>query len=55
MFELAVQIDPTTGKRVLETDELMDTLAKYGLGYEEYVTTIIGSASEAGRVLGKKQ
>ena len=53
LFELAVQIDPTTGKRVLETDELMDTLAKYGLGYEEYVTTIIGSASEAGRVLGK--
>jgi len=53
LFELAVQIDPKTGKRVLETDELMDTLAKYGLGYEDYVTTIIGSASEAGRVLGK--
>ena len=53
MFELAVQVDPNTGKRVLETDELMDTLAKYGLGYEDYVTTIVGSASEAGRVLGK--
>lgn len=53
LFELSVDVDPKTGKRLLETEELLDTLGKYGLSYEEYITSVIGSASDAGKVLQK--
>ena len=43
----------TDGKPILPTDELLDTLNKYGISYEEYVTMAVGSASEAGKVLQK--
>ena len=44
LFELSVGKD-------LKTDELIDTLGKYGLTYEDYVVSILGSASDAGRLL----
>jgi len=52
LMDLSLSVG-TDGKPILPTDELLDTLNKYGLSYEEYVTMAVGSASEAGKVLQK--
>lgn len=46
LFDLTV-----SGK--LDGDDLNDTLAKYGLNFDEYVLTVVGSGSEAGKILNK--
>ena len=43
----------TVDKELIGGQELLDTLAKYGLSFEDYVMTVVGSASEAGRALNK--
>lgn len=48
LFELSVE-DPD----VFKTEELLEVLTKYNLSYEEYATMMLGSASQAGRVLQK--
>ena len=52
LMELSLE-KTTDGKSILSTDELLNTLNKYGITYEEYVTMAVGSASQAGRVLQK--
>lgn len=47
LFEL------TVNKELIGGQELIDTLGKYGLSFEDYVLTVVGSGSEAGRVLNK--
>ena len=47
LFEMSVNKD------VVAPDELLGVLNKYGINFEEYATMILGSASEAGRVLNK--
>ena len=47
LFELAVRQDIT------ENNELADTLAKYNINFDEFVLTVVGSGSEAGRTLQK--
>lgn len=44
-----------TINRDLELDgqDLVDTLDKYNLSFEDYVLTVVGSGSEAGRILNK--
>jgi hypothetical protein len=37
----------------LDGQELIDTLDSYGLSFEDYVLTVVGSGSEAGRILNK--
>ena len=37
----------------LAGDELIDTLNKYNVSFEDYILTVVGSGSEAGRVLNK--
>ena len=46
LFELTVSGD-------LKSDKLIDTLGKYGLTYEDYVVSVVGSGSDAGRLLQK--
>ena len=36
-----------------DADELADTLAEYGLNFDQYVLTVVGSGSEAGKILNK--
>ena len=36
-----------------DADELADTLANYGLNFDQYVLTVVGSGSEAGKILNK--
>ena len=47
LFELSVNKD------IIPADELLDLLNKYDINFEEYATMMLGSASEAGRVLNK--
>ena len=47
MFEL------TVNKKLIPDQELLDELNKYGLSFEDYVLTVVGSISQAGRILGK--
>lgn len=42
-----------TVKGDLDAQELVDDLNDYGLSFEDYVLTIVGSGSEAGRILNK--
>ena len=37
----------------LDGQDLIDTLDKYGLSFEDYVLTVVGSGSEAGKILNK--
>jgi len=46
-------IDLTIDKDIVGDQELIDMLNKYGLSFEDYVLTVAGSASDAGRVLQK--
>ena len=47
LFEMSVN------QEVVQTDELLELLNKYDLSYEDYATMVLGSASDAGRVLQK--
>ena len=47
LFEFSVNKD------IIPADELLDLLNKYDINFEEYATMMLGSASEAGRVLNK--
>tara|TARA_R100000541_G_scaffold637_1_gene4061 strand:+ start:3729 stop:7469 length:3741 start_codon:yes stop_codon:yes gene_type:complete len=47
LFELTVDKD------LLASDELLDMLNKHGMSYEEYILGVVGSGSEAGRLLQK--
>jgi len=44
-------LDLTISKDMVEGDELLDVLNKYGLSFENYVLTVVGSGSDAGKVL----
>ena len=46
LFELTVSGE-------LKSDKLIDTLGTYGLTYEDYVVSVVGSGSDAGRLLQK--
>lgn len=43
----------TVDKKIIGGEELITDLAKYGLTFEDYVMTVVSSASEAGRTLQK--
>jgi hypothetical protein len=45
--------DMSVNQEVVQTDELLELLNKYDLSYEDYATMVLGSASDAGRVLQK--
>lgn len=47
IFELSVD------EKVIPEGELLELLNKYDLSFEEYATMMVGSASEAGKVLNK--
>lgn len=47
LFELTVNKDLIGGQ------ELIDSLNKYGLSFEDYVLTVVGTGSEAGKILQK--
>ena len=47
LFEMSVN------QEAIQTDELLSLLNKYDLSYEDYATMVLGSASDAGRVLQK--
>ena len=47
LFEL------TVGKNIDENQELADSLAKYGLTFDEYVMTVVSGGSDAGKILNK--
>ena len=53
LFELTVNKDLTAGKDILGGEELIDMLNKYDISFEDYVLTIVGSGSEAGKILQK--
>jgi len=46
-------MDLTIDKQLLAGDELLDLLNKYNLSFEDYILTVAGSGSEAGKVLNK--
>ena len=43
----------TVEREMIGGQELLDVLSKYGLSFEDYVMTVVGSGSEAGRTLNK--
>lgn len=43
----------TVDNKLVDSQELADTLAKYGLTFDDYVLTVVGSGSEAGKILNK--
>tara|TARA_R110000796_G_scaffold236567_1_gene356048 strand:- start:33 stop:3977 length:3945 start_codon:yes stop_codon:yes gene_type:complete len=45
IFELTVD------KKLLETEDLHKMLTKYGMSYDDYILGVVGSASEAGKLL----
>ena len=47
LFELAVKQD------IAENNELAEVLSKYNINFDEFVLTVVGSGSEAGRTLQK--
>ena len=44
-------LELTVSKQMVPTQELLTDLSKYGLSYDDYMLAVVGSASEAGRVL----
>ncbi len=46
-------LELTVNKKLVGGQELIDTLNKYGLSFEDYVLTVVGSGSEFGRGLQK--
>jgi hypothetical protein len=47
LFEL------TVNKELIAGDELIDMLNKYNINFEDYILTVVGSGSEAGKTLQK--
>ena len=47
LFEL------TVNKELVDSQDLADMLGKYGLNFDDYVLTVVGSGSEAGKILNK--
>lgn len=45
--------DLTVNKELVPGDELIDMLNKYNLSFEDYILTVVGSGSEAGKTLQK--
>ena len=45
--------DLTVDKKLIAGDELIDMLNKYDISFEDYVLTVVGSGSTAGKVLNK--
>lgn len=45
--------DLTVNKELVGGQELIDNLNKFGLSFEDYILTVVGSGSEAGRILNK--
>jgi hypothetical protein len=45
--------DLTVNRELVGGQELIDNLNKYGLSFEDYILTVVGSGSEAGKVLNK--
>ena len=43
----------TVDNKLVESQDLADSLAKYGLTFDDYVLTVVGSGSEAGKILNK--
>ena len=50
LFDLTVN-KKLNGKALVGGQQLIDVLNKYGLSFEDYVLTVVGSASDAGKVL----
>jgi len=46
-------LDLTVNKELIAGDELIDTLNKYNVSFEDYILTVVGSGSEAGKTLQK--
>ena len=44
-------LDITLDQELVGTEELITTLSKFGMSFEEYISTTIGSFSDAGKVL----
>ena len=44
-------LELTVTKQMVPTQELLTDLSKYGLSYDDYMLAVVGSASEAGKVL----
>ena len=47
LFEL------TVNKELVDSQDLADMLGEYGLNFDDYVLTVVGSGSEAGKILNK--
>jgi hypothetical protein len=45
--------DLTVNKELVGGQELIDDLNKYGLSFEDYILTVVGSGSEAGKILNQ--
>lgn len=52
LFDLTVRQD-LKGNPVLQGSELLDMLNKYNISFEDYILTVVGSGSEAGKILNK--
>jgi len=50
LFDLTVNLDLDNA---VASDELIDMLNKYDLSFEDYILTVVGSGSEAGKTLQK--
>ena len=46
-------LDLTVNKELIAGDELIDILNKYNVSFEDYILTVVGSGSEAGKTLQK--
>jgi hypothetical protein len=46
-------LDLTINKELIAGDELIDTLNKYNVSFEDYILTVVGSGSQAGKTLQK--
>ncbi len=46
-------LDLTVEKQLIAGDELIDMLNKYNISFEDYILTVVGSGSEAGKTLQK--
>jgi len=55
LFDLTVAKDLKLGENLAGSpgDELLTTLNKYGLSFEEYILTVVGSGSQAAKVMNK--
>ena len=52
LFELTVKKD-MDGKPLIPGPDLLDMLNKYNISFEDYILTVVGSGSQAGKILNK--